>query len=92
MKVVFMGSPAFSLPALRALILNEYEVKAVYTQPDKKTGRGQRIAACPVKQFAAEAGPRVIQPESFKDPTEVEMLAGLKPDIIIVAAYGQILP
>jgi len=92
MKVVFMGSPAFATPALQALILNKYDIKAVYTQPDKKTGRGQRIAACAVKQFAAEAGLRVIQPESFRDPAEVEMLAGFKPDIIIVAAYGQILP
>lgn len=92
MKVVFMGSPAFALPALQALILNKYDIKAVYSQPDKKTGRGQQVAACPVKQFAADAGLRVIQPDSLKDSREVELLAGLKPDIIVVAAYGQILP
>ncbi|MDD5398734.1 MAG: methionyl-tRNA formyltransferase [Dehalococcoidia bacterium] len=92
MKVVFMGSPAFALPALQALIFNKYDIKAVYTQPDKKTGRGQQVSACPVKQFAADAGLRVIQPESLRDTDEVELLAGLMPDIIIVAAYGQILP
>jgi methionyl-tRNA formyltransferase len=92
MKVVFMGSPAFALPALQALMLNKYDISAVYTQPDKKTGRGQQVAACPVKQFAAGAGLRVIQPGSFRDTGEVELLAGLKPDIIVVAAYGQILP
>jgi methionyl-tRNA formyltransferase len=92
MKVVFMGSPAFALPALQALIVNKYDIKAVFTQPDRKTGRGQRMAACAVKSFATDAGLRVIQPESFKDATEVELLAELKPDIIIVAAYGQLLP
>ena len=92
MKVVFMGSPAFALPALQALMLNQYDISAVYTQPDKKTGRGQQVTACPVKQFASGAGIRVVQPLSFKDSGEVELLAGLKPDIIVVAAYGQILP
>ena len=92
MKVVFMGSPDFALPALQALMSNQYDISAVYTQPDKKSGRGQQVTACPVKQFAAGAGLRVIQPLSFRDSGEVELLAGLKPDIIIVAAYGQILP
>jgi methionyl-tRNA formyltransferase len=92
MKVVFMGSPAFALPALQALMLNKYDISAVYTQPDKKTGRGQQVAACPVKQFAAGAGVRVIQPGSFRDAGELELLKELEPDIIIVAAYGQILP
>lgn len=92
MITVFMGSPAFSLPALQSLMSNQYDIRAVYTQPDKRTGRGQQVTACPVKQFAASQGVRVIQPESFKDPKEVELLAALKPDIIIVAAYGQILP
>ena len=87
-----MGSPAFALPALQTLMLNKYEISAVYTQPDKKTGRGQQLVACPVKQFATGAGLRVIQPESFRDTREVELLAELRPDIIVVAAYGQILP
>jgi methionyl-tRNA formyltransferase len=92
MIVVFMGSPAFALPALQSLMSNQYEIRAVYTQPDKPTGRGRQVMACPVKRFAVSQGMRVIQPESFRDPQEAGLLAALKPDIIIVAAYGQILP
>ena len=92
MITVFMGSPDFALPALQSLMSNQYDIRAVYTQPDKRTGRGQQVMACPVKRFAVSQGMRVIQPESFKDPAEIELLASLKPDIIIVAAYGQILP
>ncbi|MCX6002428.1 MAG: formyltransferase family protein, partial [Chloroflexi bacterium] len=71
---------------------NQYDIRAVYTQPDKRTGRGRQVMACPVKRFAVAQGMRVIQPGSFKDPVEIELLASLKPDIIIVAAYGRILP
>jgi methionyl-tRNA formyltransferase len=92
MRTVFMGSPDFALPALQSLMSNQYDISAVYTQPDKKTGRGQQLMPCPVKQFAVAQGLRVIQPETFKNPEEVSVLAGLQPDIIIVAAYGQILP
>lgn len=92
MKTVFMGSPTFALPALQSLMSNQYDITAVYTQPDKRTGRGQQVTACPVKKFVVSQGMRVIQPESFKGPEQVELLASLKPDIIIVAAYGQILP
>lgn len=92
MITVFMGSPDFALPALQSLMSNQYDIRAVYTQPDKRTGRGRQVMACPVKRFAVSQGMRVIQPESFKDPAEIELLASLKPDIIIVAAYGRILP
>jgi methionyl-tRNA formyltransferase len=92
MIVVFMGSPVFALPALQSLMSNQYDIRAVYTQPDKRTGRGRQVIACPVKRFAVSQGIRVMQPESLRDPKEVELLAALKPDIIIVAAYGQILP
>ena len=92
MIAVFMGSPAFALPALQSLMSNQYEIRAVYTQPDKPRGRGRQVMACPVKRFAISQGMRVIQPESLRDPQEAELLAALKPDIIIVAAYGQILP
>ena len=92
MIIVFMGSPDFALPALQSLMSNQYDVRAVYTQPDKPTGRGRQFMACPVKRFAVSQGMLVIQPESLKDSQAVEVLAALKPDIIIVAAYGQILP
>ena len=92
MKVVFMGSSDFALPALQSLMSNQYDIIAVYTQPDKRTGRGQRLAYCPVKSFAVENGLKVIQPVTFKDVNEVALLTELQPDIIIVAAYGQILP
>jgi methionyl-tRNA formyltransferase len=91
MKLVFMGSPAFALPALQSLMSNQYDVAAVYTQPDQRTGRGQQLMSCPVKQFAIVHGLPVVQPKTFKNPDAVSALAGLQPDIIIVAAYGQIL-
>ena len=92
MKAVFMGSPIFAWHALQSLMSNQYDIIAVYTQPDKRTGRGQQLMPCPVKQFAVSHGLRVIQPETFKDVEEVSALKGLQPDIIVVAAYGQILP
>lgn len=92
MKTVFMGSPAFAVPALQSLMSNQYDIRAVYTQPDRPTGRGREVTACPVKRFAVSQGMRVIQPESLKGPVEAGLLAEMKPDIIIVAAYGQILP
>ncbi|MCX6005680.1 MAG: methionyl-tRNA formyltransferase [Chloroflexi bacterium] len=92
MKAVFMGSPAFALPALQSLMSNQYDIIAVYTQPDKRTGRGQQLMPCSVKQFAVSHGLRIIQPETFKNAEEISALEELQPDIIIVAAYGQILP
>jgi len=92
MKAVFMGSSAFALPALAALVSNQYEVIAAYTQPDKKAGRGQHIMSCPVKQYAVTQGLTVIQPENFREPDTVTKFEALKPDIVIIAAYGQILP
>ena len=92
MIVVFMGSPAFALPALQSLMSNQYDITAVYTQPDKPAGRGRQVIACPVKRFALSQGLRVIQPESLRGPREAEVLATFKPDIIVVAAYGRILP
>jgi methionyl-tRNA formyltransferase len=92
MKVVFMGSPAFALPALQSLMSNKYDISVVYTQPDKRAGRGQQVMQCAVKQFAVASGLTVMQPETFKDPDAVRQLSGIQPDIIVVAAYGQILP
>ena len=92
MKVVFMGSPAFALPALQSLMSNKYDISMVYTQPDKPAGRGQQLMSCSVKQYAEANGLNVVQPETFKDSDAVEQLSGIQPDIIVVAAYGQILP
>ncbi len=92
MKTVFMGSPAFAVPVLQSLMSNQYDIIAVYTQPDKRTGRGQQLMPCPVKQFAVAHGLRVIQPETFKDVKAISALQEMQPDIIIVAAYRQILP
>ena len=91
-KAIFMGSPAFAVPVLQSLMSNQYDIIAVYTQPDKRTGRGQQLMPCSVKQFAVSHGLRVIHPETFKNAEEISTLEELQPDIIIVAAYGQILP
>jgi methionyl-tRNA formyltransferase len=90
--LIFMGSPHFAVPILEALA-RDYSVLAVYTQPDKPAGRGKVLTAVPVKQWAAAHSLPVYQPRSFrKDPAVVEQLRALKPDLIVVAAYGLILP
>ncbi|MGA2157942.1 MAG: methionyl-tRNA formyltransferase [Dehalococcoidia bacterium] len=92
MKTVFMGSPDFALPALQSLMSNKYDIRMVYTQPDKRTGRGQQVMSCAVKKFAAANGLNVAQPESLRDANVLAELSNIRPDIIVVAAYGQILP
>ena len=92
MRVVFMGTPGFALPALSRLADSEYEVVAVYTQPDEPVGRGRRMVPTAVKSAALARALAVIQPPSFKGAGEVAKLAGLRPDTIVVAAYGQLLP
>jgi methionyl-tRNA formyltransferase len=91
-NLIFMGSPHFALPTLEALA-RDYSVLAVCTQPDKPAGRGKVLTAVPVKQWAAAHGLPVYQPRSFrKDPATIEQLRALEPDLIVVAAYGLILP
>lgn len=92
MRIVFMGTPEFSVPPLEYLLKSEYQVVAVYTQPDKPTGRGRSMEQSPVKKVALEHGVRVFQPLKLRDAEEVERLARLKPDLIVVSAFGQILP
>ncbi|MBM3176113.1 MAG: methionyl-tRNA formyltransferase, partial [Chloroflexi bacterium] len=89
---VFMGTPDFAVPTLELLIENGYEITAVYTQPDKEAGRGRHVAASPVKQVAVSRGIRVMQPDSLRGEGVVEELASLAPELVVVAAYGQILP
>jgi len=91
-KLVFMGSPQFAVPALAALA-NEYDIVAVFTQPDKPAGRGKVLTSVPVKAWAQAHGLPVYQPRSFrKEPEAVATLRALNPDLIVVAAYGLILP
>ncbi len=85
-----MGSPEFALPSLRALSEN-YEVVGVVTQPDRASGRGREIKMPPVKSLALELGIPVIQPERLKQPEAMEQLRKWNPDLIIIAAFGQIL-
>ena len=92
MRIVFMATPQFAVPALRHLVLNGYQVAAVYTRPDKQAGRGRHMLYSPVKQAALELALPVLQPDSLKKAEVVADLAGLRADVIVVAAYGQILP
>lgn len=92
MRIVFMGTPEFAGVPLELLMHNRFEVVAVYTQPDKEAGRGRTLVAPPVKTVALKYGLPVFQPVSLKSVEENEKLAALKPDIIVVAAFGQILP
>ena len=89
-QIIFMGSPEFALPTLRALA-DHYPVVGVVTQPDRPAGRGRTLTPPPVKVLAEELGLRVIQPASLRDPGTMAKLRDWKPDIFIVAAFGQIL-
>ena len=92
MKIVYMGTPDFAVPPLRSLLNTEYEVAAVVTQPDKPKGRGKALMPTPVKEEALKHGIPVYQPEKVREPGFVEKLRELKPDLIVVAAFGQIIP
>lgn len=92
MRIVFMGTPAFAQTALQALCENQYRPVAVYTQPDKVNRRGGKISFSPVKAYALEQGLAVLQPQTFRDEAAVEELRALAPDLIVVVAYGCILP
>ena len=89
-KIVFMGSPSFALPSLRALA-QSYPVVGVVTQPDRASGRGRGIKMPPVKSLALELGIPIMQPEKLRGPAAMQHLLAWKPDLIVVAAFGQIL-
>ncbi|MBZ9608350.1 methionyl-tRNA formyltransferase [Clostridium estertheticum] len=92
MKIIFMGTPEFSVPSLSQLI-NEFEVSAVFTQPDRPKGRGKNLAMSAVKQLAVTYNIPVYQPLRLRNNEEmIEMIKNLKPDFIVVVAFGQILP
>ncbi|MRN52476.1 methionyl-tRNA formyltransferase [Paenibacillus monticola] len=92
MKIVFMGTPAFAVPCLQMLIDGGYEVVAVVTQPDRPQGRKKNLVPSPVKEAALLLGLPVLQPERMRRPEAVAELATYAPDLIVTAAYGQILP
>ena len=92
MKIVFMGTPDFSVGCLNALIASGHEISGVFCQPDKPKGRAQTLTPPPVKQAALEAGLKIYQPQSLKNGKGTELLKALEPDIVVVVAYGKILP
>ena len=92
MRIVFMGTPEFAVPSLKALVEAGYEVCGVFTQPDKPKNRGMKLQASPVKEYALSAGLPVFQPAKMRDGEALAILRELKPDLIAVAAYGKILP
>ena len=91
MRIVFMGTPDFAVPSLKALIDNGYDVVGVFCQPDRPKGRGHKLAACPVKETAVAAGITVFQPERIKREEGVAALRALAPDLCVTAAFGQLL-
>ena len=91
MRVVFMGTPEFAVPSLKALLDAGYAVVGVFTQPDRPVGRGHKLAACPVKKLAVERGVPVYQFERLRNEEGLACLRALAPDIVVTAAFGQIL-
>ncbi len=91
-RTIFMGSPDFALPALRVLVEAGYDVRLAVTQPDRRAGRGGRLRAPAAKVEAERLGIPVFQPRSLRHPDAVAELAAVEPDLIVVAAYGRILP
>lgn len=92
MNIVFMGTPAFAVPSLEMLIAEGYTIAAVVTQPDRPQGRKKVLTPTPVKEAALRHGIPVLQPQRLRNPEAVAELAEYKPDLIVTAAYGQILP
>lgn len=92
MRVVFMGTPGFAIPTLEGLIESEVRIVGVFTQPDRPKGRGRKLEASPVKQLALEHDLPVFQPQRLRAKEAIKQVRELKPELIVVVAYGQILP
>lgn len=92
MRIVFMGTPEFAVPSLKALVGAGHEICGVFTQPDKPKNRGMKLQATPVKEYAMSIGLPVFQPAKVRDGEALGILQALNPDLIAVAAYGKILP
>ena len=92
LRLVYMGTAAFAVPSLRALARGPHQVVAVYAQPARPAGRGLQPRASPVEGAALALGLAIRTPETLRDPAERQALADLRPDLVVVAAYGLILP
>src|SRR3990167_748061 len=92
LKIIFVGTPAFALPSLEALLSSPHELLAVYTQPDRPAGRGQKLLLSPVKKLAQQHGIPVLQPTSLRHSSEQKIIADFHSDIMVVVAYGLLLP
>ena len=92
MKILFMGTPLFAVPSLEALIAAGHQVVGVFSQPDKPKNRGMKLQPTPVKVCAQVHNIPVFQPTKLRDGTALETIRQLEPDLIVVAAYGRILP
>ena len=91
-RIIFFGTPSFALPTQRSLLKGTDKVVAVVTQPDREKGRGRKVVISPVKELALQHGLNTLQPERAKEEAFKEVVRGLQPDLIVVVAYGQILP
>ncbi len=92
MKIIFMGTPAAAMPSLQRLVSDSHEIVAVYSQPDRPSGRGNKITFSPVKEFAVQHDLPVFQPIKIKTPEALEEFRSHKADVAVVVAYGRILP
>lgn len=92
LKLIFMGTPAFALPALDLLHLSDHHLAALVTRPDRPSGRGRKVSFAPAKQWALRHGLEVIQPQKINDASFMARLRQIRPDLIITAAFGRILP
>ncbi|MGB6461529.1 MAG: methionyl-tRNA formyltransferase [Candidatus Acidiferrum sp.] len=93
LRLVFCGTPLFAVPTLKHLLIqSDFDLAAVITQPDRPRGRGQKVSVSPVKEIAVAAGVPVHQPEKIRAPEVQELLRGLAPDVVVIIAYGQIIP
>ena len=92
MRIVFMGTPEFAVPSLKALVEAGHDICGVFTQPDKPKNRGMKLQSTPVKEYALTCEIPVFQPSKLRDGEAVAILKELAPELIVVAAYGKILP
>ena len=92
MKLVFMGTSIFAVPALQKLIDSSHEISGVITQPDRPSGRGGKLSFPPVKELAIKHNLPLYQPEKIRDPAAIEQVKALAPELIVVVSYGQIIP